>query len=53
VESMTKRHLSVTEIDALAARAFPGTSVASFEELTDGWFSAVYALELVDGRKRS
>jgi hypothetical protein len=25
----------VTEIDALAARALPGTSVASFEELTN------------------
>jgi aminoglycoside phosphotransferase (APT) family kinase protein len=51
VESITKRHLSATEIEALAARAFPDAGIASVEEVTDGWFSAVYALELVDGRQ--
>jgi hypothetical protein len=51
MESISKRHLSATEIEALAARAFPDVGVASVEEVKDGWFSAVYALELVDARE--
>jgi 5-methylthioribose kinase len=51
VESTTKRHLSASENEAIAARAFPDAGIASVEEVTDGWFSAVYALELVDGRE--
>jgi aminoglycoside phosphotransferase (APT) family kinase protein len=51
MDSLTKRKVSADEIQALAAKAFPGAEVRAAQELTDGWFNAVYVVELADGRE--
>ncbi len=49
MRSLTKRRLSEKDIEALARQAL-GVGVDRIEELTDGWFSAAYAVSLADGR---
>jgi aminoglycoside phosphotransferase (APT) family kinase protein len=51
MDSLTKRKVTHAELEALAEKAFPGVGVARSEELTDGWFNAVYEVELADGRQ--
>jgi len=51
MESISKTPVS-REVAALVARdAFGAVAVEAFEELTDGWFNAAYALTLSDGRR--
>jgi aminoglycoside phosphotransferase (APT) family kinase protein len=51
MDSLTKISLSPADLDRIAVRAFgPGISVTSHQELTDGWFNTIHALDLSDGR---
>lgn len=51
MESLSKRNVTEDELATLAAAAFPDVEVRQATELTDGWFNAVYDVELADGRE--
>lgn len=55
MESVTKNTKTRPQIEAMAARAFPGTTLAdgddAMRELKDGWFNAAYMIRLADGRE--
>ena len=54
MESKTKNTKTRPQIEAMAARAFGGITLADGEdavrELKDGWFNAAYNIRLADGR---
>jgi Ser/Thr protein kinase RdoA (MazF antagonist) len=51
VWSITKRHLTDGEIQAVLERAFgPGVALRTATEFTEGCFAAVYGVRLTDGR---
>lgn len=47
---ITKNHQGESTLQAMAARAFPGQTVLSIRELTEGMCNAAYLLTLSDGR---
>lgn len=55
MESKTKNRKTRPQLEAMAARAFNGASLAAGEdaitELKDGWFNVAYQLRLADGRE--
>ena len=55
MDSRTKNRQSHAQVDAMARRAFGGVGLApqasALQELQDGWFNAVYAATLADGRR--
>jgi aminoglycoside phosphotransferase (APT) family kinase protein len=52
VHSLTKRRLNAGEIAALIRHgAGPNAEVHAYSEVTDGFFNAVYAVALADGRE--
>ena len=55
MESKTKNTKTRAQIEAMAARAFGGQTLADGEdaihELKDGWFNAAYSIRLADGRE--
>jgi aminoglycoside phosphotransferase (APT) family kinase protein len=52
MHSITKRHLTGDQIRELVLHGLgPRVDVDGFEELPDGYFSAVYGLRLTDGRE--
>ena len=55
MESKTKNRKTRAEIEAMAARAFGGMTLADGEdavlELKEGWFNASYNIRLADGRR--
>lgn len=54
MESKTKNRKSRIQIDAMVRRGFHGVGLqdgdGAVRELPDGWFNAVYAVRLADGR---
>ena len=55
MESKTKNTKTRPQIEAMAARAFGGMTLADSQdavlELKDGWFNAAYNIRLADGRE--
>ena len=55
MESKTKNTKTRPQIEAMAARAFGGMTLADSEaavrELKEGWFNAAYTIQLADGRE--
>lgn len=55
MESKTKNRKTRAQLEAMAARAFPGMSLAdgaeAITELKEGWFNVAYNLKLADGRE--
>lgn len=55
MESKTKNTKTRPQIEAMAARAFGGKTLADGEnalrELKEGWFNAAYNIQLTDGRE--
>ena len=47
--SITKNHQSPETLQALCSAAFPGRTVASITELTEGMFNAAYRIDFADG----
>ena len=52
MKSFTKTALSPGDLSAAARRAFgPGAEVTGSQEITEGWFNTIYALDLAEGRR--
>jgi aminoglycoside phosphotransferase (APT) family kinase protein len=51
MDSLTKISLNPADLCRIVSQAFgPGVDVLSSQELTDGWFNTIHALELSDGQ---
>src|SRR3954469_12651954 len=51
MESISKTRVSQDVATLVARDAFGDVAIEAFEELTDGWFNAAYAVDLSDGRR--
>jgi aminoglycoside phosphotransferase (APT) family kinase protein len=51
MKSISKTAVSKDVAAAIAVDAFGDVELVQFDELTDGWFNAAYALSLSDGRR--
>jgi aminoglycoside phosphotransferase (APT) family kinase protein len=52
VDSISKTRISREQADAIVALAFSGTALLQrFDECAEGWFNAVYRLQLDDGTR--